>query len=257
MLSNGDYWNIVQHPVAYDIGINEYMKAPFYFDRNKLIKISDGELFNAYSFTKPFAKKQRQLQSKMFWNDYLPRNQINVPKLYATTNPFRIYEDIDMEKTYISKPEYGTTGNDISLIRGNEIGPTQKNFLIQEVIESHKAGARTFRVITTYNGEVLGIYEFRNENSVVSNLAGGGTSRMCKNVSKIRDTVSKLRRLHVRDFQFCFTIGWDLMIDDNGVYVLEGNWPCGLFGKTLNKTDKFIEKVKRKARHFYALMNLT
>jgi len=40
------------------------------------------------------------------------------------------------------------------------------------------------------------------------------------------------------------------------VYVLEGNWPSGIFGDTINKNDKFIEMVNGKAQSFYKLKDL-
>lgn len=256
LMMHGDYEHVSQHPVEYDVGIKKYLMAPFYFDKNRLTKVSDGELFNAYCFTKPYAQIQQDLQSKMFWNEYLPQNEIKVPKLYATTQPFRMYENIDPEKEYISKPEYGTTGNGVKIVQWGDIRPTETNHLIQEKIGScGYDGSRTFRVITTYDGEVLVIYEFKNDDKITSNVMKGGTSRARTDVPEIQETVEKLRTLHVRDFDFCFTIGWDLMVDCDDVYVLEGNWPSGLYGH-VNKNDAFIEKVKRKAKRFYALNNI-
>jgi hypothetical protein len=256
LMMHGDYRHVSQHPVEYDVGIGKYLMAPFYFDRNRLMKVSDGELVNAYCFTKPYAKMQQNLQSKIFWDMYLSQNGIDVPKLYATTKPFQVYDDLDPEKEYISKPEYGTTGNGIKLVKGKDVKPTETNHLIQEKIGScGYDGSRTFRVITTHDGEVLVIYEFKNDDKVTSNLVKGGTSRKHVHVPEIEDTVEKLRQLHVRDFDFCFTIGWDLMVDCDGVYVLEGNWPCGLYGK-INKNDAYIERVKVKAKEFYALNNM-
>ena len=256
LMMHGDYRHVSQHPVEYDVGIGKYLMAPFYFDRNRLTKVSDGELFNAYCFTKPYAKMQQNLQSKIFWDMYLSQNGIDVPKLYATTKPFHVYDDLDPEKEYISKPEYGTTGNGIKLVKGKDVKPTKNNQLIQEKIGScGYDGARSYRVITTYDGEVFAVYEFKNDNKIVSNKSQGGTAKVVKRNPEIKDTVEKLRRLHARDFDFCFTIGWDLMVDCDDVYVLEGNWPSGLFINA-NKNESCIERIKTKARKFYALNNL-
>ena len=74
-----------------------------------------------------------------------------------------IYHHINPDKEYISKPEYGTGGDGIKLIRGKDIKPTDLNHLIQDKIGSCEYnGARTYRVVTTYDGEVLVIYEFKN-----------------------------------------------------------------------------------------------
>lgn len=253
---NGDYTRVYNHPVKWDAGIHNYLLTPFYFDKNGIMKKSNGEIINAYCFTKPYARTQQLLQSKMFWNSYLPHNDINVPKLYATTSPYNIYTDIDPEKEYISKPEYGTIGNCIKIVKGKDVKPTKNNQLIQEKIRScGYDGARSFRVITTYDGEVIVVYEFKNDNNIVSNLHKSGISKLVTYNPEIKDMVEKLRRLHARDFDFCFTIGWDLMVDCDDVYVLEGNWPCGLFGG-INKNDEFIERIKTKARKFYALNNI-
>lgn len=253
LMMYGDYRQVSQHPVEYDVGISKYLLAPFYFDKNRLMKVSDGELVNAYCFTKPYAKIQQTLQSKMFWNEYFPQNDINVPKLYATTKPFHIYDDLDPNKEYISKPEFGTTGNGIKVVKGGDVKPTESNHLIQEKIEScGYDGSRTYRVITSHDGEVLVIYEFKNDENIVSNLMNGGSSKIQTDVPEIAATVEKLRTLHVRDFDFCFTIGWDLMVDCDGVYALEGNWPSGLYGGDINRNDTYIDRVRAKAKKFYS-----
>ena len=102
LMMHGDYRHVSQHPVEYDVGVGKYLMAPFYFDKNRLMKVSDGELVNAYCFTKPYAKMQQNLQSKIFWDMYLSQNGIDVPKLYATTKPFHVHDDLDPEKEYIS-----------------------------------------------------------------------------------------------------------------------------------------------------------
>ena len=253
---NGDYARMYHHPVKWDVGIGNYLVAPFYFDRNRIMKISNGNFINAYCFKKRYARTQQLLQNKMFWNSYLPHNDIKVPKLYATTSPYNIYADIDPEKEYISKPEYGTIGNCIKIVKGKDVKPTKNNQLIQEKIGScGYDGARSYRVITTYDGEVFAVYEFKNDNKIVSNKSQGGTAKVVKRNPEIKDMVEKLRRLHARDFDFCFTIGWDLMVDCDDVYVLEGNWPSGLFINA-NKNESCIERIKTKARKFYALNNL-
>ncbi len=266
LLKDVDWWTITHHSVKYDPGILDYFKAPFYFDKNKLTKVSRGQLYDSYCFTKPYAKVQEHMQSKLFWNKYLPTNGINVPKLNVTTNPYKEYNLIDPGKEYISKPEFGTAGDGIKIIRGKDIKPTETNNLIQEKIGScGYNGARSYRVVTTYDGEVLAIYEFKNDETITSNISSNknGVAEEHNNVPEIMDTVDKLCKLHTRDFDFCFSIGWDLMVDCEDkeptftdVYVLEGNWPSGIFGDTINKNDKFIEMVNGKAQSFYKLKDL-
>lgn len=260
VLQDLDWWTITHHSVKYDPGMVNYLKAPFYFDKNRLTKVSRGQIYDAYCFTKPFAKIQEKLQSKMFWNEYLPRNGINVPKLKATTNPYKEYDSIDPDGEYISKPEFGTAGDGVKIVKGRDVKPSDVNFLIQDKIGScNYDGARSYRIVTTYDGDVLARYEFKNEETITSNISSSkrGIAVEHDNVPEIEDVIEKLCELHTRDFDFCFSIGWDFMVDCENkdptfpdVYVLEGNWPSGIFGDTINRNDKFIEMVNKKHEHF-------
>ncbi|MBP04670.1 MAG: hypothetical protein CMA72_07810 [Euryarchaeota archaeon] len=266
LLNDADWWTITHHSVKYDPGLINYIQSPFYFDRNRLTKVSRGQIYDAYCFTKPYAKIQEQMQSKMFWNEYLPNNGINVPKLYATTKPYKLYDFIEPDDEYVSKPEFGTAGSGIKLIRGKDVKSTETNHLIQAKIGScGYDGARSYRVVTTYDGEVLVMYEFKSDETITSNISSNerATAEEKTEVPEIERTVKELCRLHARDFDFCFSIGWDLMVDcEDGdptysdVYVLEGNWPSGIFGDTINRNDKFINMVNEKARKFYKLSGL-
>lgn len=266
LMQNADWRTMTNHSVKYDPGLANYIQAPFYFDRNRLTKVSRGQIYDAYCFTKPYAKIQERMQSKMFWNEYLPRNGINVPKLYATTKPYKVYDLIDHDEEYVSKPEFGTAGSGIELIRGTDIEPTEVNFLIQAKIGSCEYdGARSYRVVTTYDGEVLVMYEFKSDETITSNISSNAraTAEEKTDVPEIERTVKELCGLHARDFDFCFSIGWDLMVDCedkdptySDVYVLEGNWPSGIFGDTVNRNDGFIDMVNEKAWGFYKLGGL-
>lgn len=268
VLQDLDWWTITHHSVKYDPGIFNYLKAPFYFDKNRLTKVSRGQMYDAYCFTKPYAKVQEQLQSKMFWDEYLPKNGISVPKLNATTNPYKEYVPIDPDEEYISKPEFGTGGDGVKIIKGRDVKqkPSEINYLIQDKIGScDYDGARSYRIVTTYDGDVLARYEFKNDETITSNISSNkrATAVEHDNVPEIEYIIDKLCKLHVRDFNFCFSIGWDLMVECEDkdpafadVYVLEGNWPSGIFGDTINKNDTFIEMVNKKARTFYKLNGL-
>ena len=266
ILKDLDWWTITHHSVKYDPGIVNYLKAPFYFEKNKITKISRGQIYDAYCFTKPFAKVQEQLQSKMFWNGYLPKNGISVPKLNATTNPYKEYDSIDPDREYISKPEFGTGGDGVKIVKGRDVKPSEINYLIQDKIGScGYDGARSYRIVTTYDGDVLIRYEFKNNESITSNISSTerGIAMEHDNIPEIEDIIQKLCKLHARDFNYCFSIGWDLMVECQDkdpafadVYVLEGNWPSGIFGGTINRNDKFIEMVNKKAQSFYKIKGL-
>ncbi len=43
--------------------------------------------------------------------------------------------------------------------------------------------------------------------------------------------------------QICFCIGWDVLVDCNHAYVIEGNWPNALFGVEDDNADEFYDIV--------------
>ena len=61
-------------------------------------------------------------------------------------------------------------------------------------------------------GDVLARYEFKNEETITSNISSSkrGIAVEHDNVPEIEDVIEKLCELHTRDFDFCFSIGWDL-----------------------------------------------
>ena len=243
-------------------GLKDALLSPFYIDRHKFAKITLGTLFNMYSFHDRYFERQREINGKMFWNDYFSKNGIKTPKLYATTNPYHVYEPVLPDREYIAKPEYGLQGLGVQIVKGEDVKATEHNFLIQEKIDScNYDGARSFRVVTSFDGELLFIKEIRNDGKITSNEASGGTMRVCESdmcgeYNKIHKIVNRLRSLHVRDFDYCFCIGWDLLLDCNDVYVIEGNVPTTLFGKKYELADEFYDNLVPKAKKFYALNNI-
>jgi hypothetical protein len=259
-----------QYQTDVGTGVKQILLAPFYFDDNRLTKISQGTMFNLYCFTDEYIGTQGKMSGKMFWDDYFNKNGIKTPKLYATTNPFRVYDHILPDKEYIAKPEIGFQGRGVHVIKGRDIKPTKDNYLIQEKVQAcDYDGALSYRVVTTYDGDVVTIYEQKNDKNVTSNSLNGfkptetkirlcGTS-MCEDVKdkdKLNAVIDKLKNLHTRDFSFCFSIGWDLMIDCDHVYVLEGNWPSAIFGRRPDADEFLNDVIKPKVEKFYALNNM-
>lgn len=248
--------------VAVDEGFKDILLSPFQFHRHKITKISDGTLLNFYCYHDKYFEKCREMSSKMFWNDYFNANDVKTPKLHATTNPFRMYEPISPDAEYISKPEHGLQGIGIHVVKGDEIKPTENNHLIQEKIDAcGYKGARSFRIVTTYDGKLVSVEELKNDNKVTSNALAGGNVKMCGDdmcgeYQKLHKPIKKLCELHKRDFSDCFCIGWDVLVDCNHAYVIEGNWPNALFGVKDDNADEFYDMFKPKAKKFYALNNI-
>jgi len=229
--------------------------APFRFDRHKYAKISEGLLFNMYAFHDTHFERQRLMSSKLFWHEYFTTHRIKTPTLYAVTKPFKILKKPYPNREYITKPIHGLQGSGIHTIMGTDVGPTDEPRLIQEKIGAcGYNGAQSFRVLTTYDGDVLAVKEFSNDNKTISNIAAGGKqvicgADMCGKFTQLKGIIEELNAAHTRDFSFCFCIGWDILIDCEHAYAIEGNWPPGLFDDSDIEADMYydilLEKYKK------------
>jgi len=167
--------------VAVGEGFKDILLSPFYYHRHKITKISDGILLNFYCYHDKYFEKCREMSRKMFWNDYFNENGVKTPKVYATTKPYQVYQPILPNAEYISKPEHGLRGIGIRVIKRNEKRPTENNHLIQEKIDAcgHKGG-RSFRVVTTYDGELVSVEELKNDNKLTSKGTKDGNVKRCR-----------------------------------------------------------------------------
>ena len=242
--------------VSYGTTVKDVLLSPFCMDRHKISKLTGGTILNFYSYHDEYFNKRREMGSKLFWNDCFSKNGIKTPKVFGTTKPLTLYEPINPDEMYISKPVNGIQGVGVKLVKGEDIKVTEDNRLIQERIKTcNHEGARSFRAVTTYDGTLLSVEELKSD-AIISNHAGGGTTKMCDDdmcgeYEKLHKPIKQLRDLHKRDFGFCFCIGWDLVVDCEEAYVLEGNWPNGLFDKNDDIADEFYDTVKPMAKEFY------
>ena len=235
--------------------ILDVLVAPFRFDKHKYAKITEGVLFNMYAFHDEYFERQRLLSSKLFWHEYFTTHKIKTPTLYAVTKPFKMLKKPYPNREYIAKPIHGLQGSGIQTIKGSEVGPTDEPHLIQEKIQAcGYKGAESFRIVTLYDGSLLVVKKFNNNNKTISNISAGGTQvicgdDMCGKFTQLRDMVDELRAAHERDFNFCFCLGWDVLVDCEDAYAIEGNWPPGLFDDSDIEAEMYydimLEKYKR------------
>ena len=205
---------------------------------------------NMYFFNKH--KLNIKYESKKFWNKFLIANNILTPKIYNKN-------DILLEKEYIIKPNIGIHGNNIEIKKVWDI-EFNKRFLVQELLKDNYVNcARSFRIITIYDGTCLIIYELKNKYKNTSNINSGG---ICKYLNlnnsflskdetiKIKNMKNKLCKLHKYKLNNIFSIGWDIMFNKKKLYVLEGNVRLpGILLTTQNNYNyfeyynKYIEKA--------------
>lgn len=208
--------------------------------------------FSQYNF--------KELNSKLFWYELCKKNKINHPKLYYIKNKNNTIKKInipDSDKFYILKPINGFQGYGIIKIKGSKIPDylscnKYNNFIIQEFLKDNLTNhlCRHFRIITIFNGDIFILYKFVNDKKIVSNSHQNGIvnfiseetfsefSELEKNL--LNEMKNKLSSIHKNQFENLISIGWDLMISNNKIYLLEGN--CWNHGVINNATPK--EKIE-------------
>ena len=214
-------------------------------------------------------------ESKIYWYFFCKKHKINHPKLYFIKQNNIVYEfnKINTNNYYIKKPLLGIQGKDIEKISGRNVRNilrSQDDILIQEMLydKYSKSRARHFRLISSFDGEVMFLYELSTNDSIRSNLFANGanvndiTSQYLYNnthlskheYQKIQKMTNKLLNIHKEYLPHLFSIGWDIMFGNNETYLLEGN----VYGHSviLGECDKnLIKNYLNKSDIFYKNLN--
>ena len=227
-LMNDIYFNL-KHPLMFSKGMVYNGILPYFYCM-KLNIIFGDNTFN-----------------KLSWNTFFCDNNIPTPKILAYVND-GIIDNIDKSSGFnygcstIIKPVNGSCGNDISIFDKNNI-PVLGKYIIQEKIDCLNNIVKSYRIITNctnQNIEIWGIYMLIS-NNIVSNVSQGG--EMYKHISNSNKFISKkgekillsneeykLFKYAIKDaiighqeLIFCPTIGWDVIINKDKYFFLEGN----------------------------------
>lgn len=268
--------NIFQKEPKRDLNVSIYKKLYFLFlglqipfrGKDFFSKFSEGALYNTYSNKEK--RKNHDVDSKFFWYNLFKNNNIPHPKLILTkrNNKIQHYNRIVSNKNYIIKPIYGTLGKNVEKVQGSKINKKIKNLdniIIQDMLrDCNTEKSRHFRYISLYNGNSFMLYEFKSSSSIVSNRGGGGIVSLCKYLKcnsfnkneekSINKIIKKLSNLHKTNFDYIFSIGWDVMLncENNKVkaYCLEGNIRhCSWFYPDL-LDQEIINSYKKKLINF-------
>lgn len=206
-----------------------------------------------------------KLQNKLFWNNLFIKNNVNTPLIIGKIIKKKILlnSSFNNNKKYIIKPIIGGLGKNVmDYNQLNILNIDNDEYIIQEkVIQSNIKGH--FRIITLYN-KIYNNYQLSNiylclngKNKIASNNHSGGKChdvnidkniiRYMKNddISKfteyfsiniIKNIINDAIKLHKELPKYVISIGWDIMIENNNYYFLEGNVPHG----TVLKNDKYF-----------------
>ena len=212
-----------------------------------------------------------KMQNKLFWNDLFIKNNINTPFIIGNIENKKIIlkYPINNNKKYIIKPVVGGLGKYIMDFNNLTISNIDNNnYIIQEKIIQTKIKGH-FRINTLYNKkyneyQLLNMYLCLNaKNKIASNSHNGGK---CNEVNINNDTIRNIHNdnihkisnmfsriiidkiindslnLHKNLPSYVISVGWDVMIENDKYYFLEGNVPHG----TVAGDDKyFYEKSLR------------
>ena len=206
-----------------------------------------------------------KMQNKLFWNDLFIKNNITTPFIIGTIKKKKIIlkYPINYNKKYIIKPVVGGLGKKIMDFNDLTISNIDNdNYIIQEKIIQTKIKGH-FRINTLFNKkkneyQILNIYLCLNDkNKIASNNHNGGK---CNEVNIIDDNIRNMYNnnnyklsnifskniinniiidalnLHKDLPNHIISIGWDVMIEDNKYFFLEGNVPHS----TVFKDDKYF-----------------
>lgn len=209
--------------------------------------------------------------SKLFWYNVFPKYNINTPKVFAIykNNKLDILdESFDSNTKYIVKPNDGTLGARIEFTTYNDFlkkrSDTQETYLFQErIYDIHPENeGRYFRYITVYNKKtntvndlIFKVYETKKKDkgSIVSTTMNGASKRSFRDLNDpyftdiekkyLKNITAKLKNLHATKFPYSVNFGWDIMLQEDGPVVLEGNF-C--HGTVLDKetTKRYINMLK-------------
>ena len=199
-----------------------------------------------------------EMQNKLYWNNLFIKNNINTPFIIGEIINKKVIlkSHLIYNKKYIIKPIIGGLGKNI--MDYNELTISNiddNNYIIQEKIIQTKIKGH-LRINTLHN-KLLNIYLcFNGKNKIASNNHNGGK---CNEVNinndiirtMYNDDISKFSDLYSKDIinsiindalklhkdlpNYIISVGWDVMIENNNYYFLEGNIPHG----TVFKNDKY------------------
>ena len=212
-------------------------------DPNATTLASQGFLTQFVQVDRVPSERLNELGSKSFWIALCQREHLPMPETLLTcTNGTKVLHGVlNDDESYIFKPDASWGGRGVRIITGAEARqlPCSEDYSIQQRLSDCTTGgkARSFRVITLYNGSMFKMYSVQAQTTrLTSNF---GVAKACaatacnipvQGMEALQRLAVRLAHVHRQRLGDLFCVGWDCMIDcsDEGitVYVLEGNIFC-------------------------------
>ena len=256
---------------------NENLINILSFNLKYPLMLSKGMVYNAilpyFYCIKLKSRLNNNTFNKLSWNTLFTDNNIPTPKIISTctnnvlSDQNKIDDYIKNNKKLIIKPVEGSCGNDVSIFDVNKI-PLHGNFVIQELIESNN---RSFRIITNCYNETISLWDIYLlvGDSIVTNMSKGGKTYKYINkkfinknnkIIKLNEKENKFlneaidlaKKCH-KELIFCPTIGWDVILNKDSCYFLEGNIgvtiSCDVDKNPMNKQKEYLDFVQKIYNH--------
>lgn len=196
------------------------------------------------------------LQNKIYWNNLFVDNNIKTPEIVGIiiNKKIKTNKFFDINKEYIIKPIVGGLGKYIKDYNELNIkNIDENNYIIQEKINQINTKGH-FRIITIYDKKnnthiFSNVYVCINKlDEITSNKSNGGIchevdiieeiTRLLEidekiklnekfSVDALKKSIESAIKLHKTMPTYIITVGWDVMINNNDYYFLEGNIPHG------------------------------
>ncbi|MDZ4227012.1 MAG: ATP-grasp domain-containing protein, partial [Patescibacteria group bacterium] len=136
----------------------------------------------------------------------------------------------------VTKPRYGSHGNDVSVVDIAEVGPMEDDFVIQAFIDSAHGipgiieGVHDLRV-TMLNGTIVDTYIRYPQEGLLSNVSKGGKMKMLDKETLPESVVVAARDIDTHFSKYAprfYSI--DFMLEEERPWIIELNKAPGIWG---------------------------
>jgi hypothetical protein len=246
------------------------IKHPFSIPKiqGRCYHVSNALANNGYIF--------HDINSKLYWDALFKTCNVRTPNVYGVIEEGNINMFMDLpsdERLVIIKPVKLYSANGIKLFNQEEI-PEKGHYIIQEYIKSFNKLPHSIRIVTIRNKKeyidtvqhwMTTLSVNSNEDALTTSVGGKTVNDyeikedLARNVlddewiphhlsmNNLNSAVEEAKKLHLNMKYFIQSVGWDLILTDDGHYFLEGNMCHGIARKRdiyyYDRIQDFIDKA--------------
>jgi hypothetical protein len=230
------------------------IKHPFCIPKiqGRCYHVSNALANNGYIF--------HDINSKLYWDALFKTCNVKTPTVYGVIEEGNVtmYQDLPRDhRKIIIKPVKLYSANGIRIFNEEEV-PEKGHYIIQEYIQSFNKLPHSIRIVTIRNKKesadtvqhwMTTLSVNSNEDALTTSVGGrtvndyeikGDLARNVLNdewiphqisMKHIHRAVEEAKKLHLNMKFYIQSVGWDLILSDDGHYFLEGNMCHGIVRK--------------------------